>query len=54
MRHCFLQDKNTPEPQQGRTYPPLYRAVKQRNFELVVQMLQQGIDPNDPAEGTPL
>ena len=48
------QDKNIPEQQRERFHPPLYIAVKKHDIALVVQMLQEGIDPNDPAEWTPL
>ena len=48
------QDKNIPEQQRERLHPPLYIAVKKHDIALVVQMLQEGIDPNDPAEWTPL
>jgi hypothetical protein len=36
-----------------RKHPPMYRAVKRKDAALVLEMLKDGIDPNDPAEASP-
>lgn len=36
-----------------RKYPPLYQVVKQKDASMVLQMLQDGVDPNDAAQSSP-
>ncbi len=38
---------------QQRSYPPLYQVVKRKDTAMVRRMLEDGIDPNDPAEASP-
>ena len=42
-----------PGPTQERKYPPLYKVVKRKDTAMVLQMLKDGVDPNDPAEASP-
>eukprot|EP01043_Picozoa_sp_COSAG02_P038903 COSAG02_NODE_3035_length_7502_cov_6.521680_2_plen_286_part_00 len=40
-------------PTQEHKYPPLYKVVKRKDTAMVLQMLKDGVDPNDPAEASP-
>ncbi len=58
---AFTEDLSTTEPGaesassvvQERSYPPLYKVVKRKDAAMVRRMLEDGIDPNDPAEASP-